>query len=236
MPAHIVRRPRGEDVHLRAAPQMREYEEITARVSREPPGPVLDWGCGHGQITDLLRKRDLDVTAYDWSPKAPPEGELVRLEDYPDIRAYHSSDPVRLPFPDDSFQYVLSCGVLEHVQRPDASLDEVHRVLRPAGRLLIYKLPNRFSYLEALARRMGIYYHGALPNDQVYTRRKALALLLAHSFRVDSFRRTNLLPLTLTHPLAQLMAGSIWAFNRVLECVPGLQLLATNLELDATAQ
>jgi ubiquinone/menaquinone biosynthesis C-methylase UbiE len=215
---------------------MHEYEEITARVAREPAGPVLDWGCGHGQITDLLRKHDVDVTAYDWSPKAPADGELVQLEDYPDIRAYQSSDPVRLPFPDDSFQYVLSCGVLEHVQRPGASLDEVHRVLRPAGRLLIYKLPNRFSYLEALARRMGIYYHGALANDQVYTRSKALALLLAHRFRVDAFRRTNLLPLTLTHPLAQLWAGSIWALNRALERMPGLRLLATNLELDATAQ
>jgi ubiquinone/menaquinone biosynthesis C-methylase UbiE len=215
---------------------MREYEEITTRIAGEPPGPVLDWGCGHGQMTDLLYKREVDVTAFDWSPTAALEGEIVPLEWNPEIGACYSSDPVRLPFPDNSFQYVLSCGVLEHVQQPEKSLEEIRRVLRPDGRLLVYKLPNRFSYLEVIARWMGLYYHGALADDRVYTRLRAIALLLGHGFHVDAFRRTNLLPLTLTHPLAQALAEPIWAVNRALEHVPGLRLLATNLELDATAQ
>jgi ubiquinone/menaquinone biosynthesis C-methylase UbiE len=215
---------------------MREYREITERIAHEPRGPVLDWGCGYGQVTDLLYKNDIDVTAFDWSPKAAPEGEIVPLERNPEIKACHSSDPVRLPFPDNSFLYVLSCGVLEHVQQPDDSLDEVHRVLRPTGRLFVYKLPNRFSYLEVIARWMGLYYHGALSNDRVYTRLRAVALLLRHGFHVDAFRRTNLLPLTVTHPLAQALAEPIWSVNRVLEAVPVLRMLATNIELDATAQ
>jgi SAM-dependent methyltransferase len=231
-----VSRPRGTDVHLRSALQMREYLDIAARVARESPGPVLDWGCGHGQITDLLRKDAVDVTAFDWSPKAALDGEIVPLKDYPDIEAHHSSDPVRLPFPDHSFQYVLSCGVLEHVQRPDDSLEEVRRVLRPAGRLLIYKLPNRFSYLEAIARLMGIYYHGALPNDRVYTRRTAIALVLRHGFHVDASRLTNMLPLTITHPLVRALAKPIWALNSALGRMPAVRLLATNIELEATAR
>jgi SAM-dependent methyltransferase len=223
------------DVNLRAGAQMLEYLEIADRMAREVTGPVLDWGCGYGQMTQLMRDRGMDVTAFDWHPDAAPGGETIRLDRYPDVEAHRSSDPVKLPFPDSSFTCVLSCGVLEHVQDPGGSLDELHRVLRPDGRLFVYKLPNRFSYLETLARLMGLYYHGALPHDEVYTRRTAAALVSAHGFRVDAVRLSNLLPLTLTHPLVQRRARPMWAVNRALGSVPGLRLLATNVELDAVA-
>ena len=109
-------------------------------------------------------------------------------------------------------------------------------MLRPGGRLLIYKLPNRLSYLEAIARRAGMYYHGAYPDDRVYDRRSATALVNAHRFRVDGFRRTNMLPLTVEHPLVWRLSGPIWkAQPSRSRDVPGVALLATNLELDATA-
>ena len=222
------------DLNLRAGAQMREYIAIADRIARDCTGPTLDWGCGYGQMTHLLRDRGMAVTACDWHPDSLSDGETVALEHYPDLEAYRTSDPIRLPYPDSSFGCVLSCGVLEHVEHPGDSLDELHRVLAPGGRLLVYKLPNRFSYLEAVARRMGLYYHGALPCDVVYTSKSAVGLLGSHGFRVDACRRTNLLPLTVVHPTAQRVAGLTWAVNRALGRVPGLRLVATNLELDAT--
>lgn len=224
---------RPVDVNIRSGPQMREYVAIVERIAAEGGGRVLDWGCGHGQVSHLLRERGLEVESFDYREGTEPK--LVRLERFPDIEAHLSGDPVRLPFADHHFDTVLSCGVLEHVQRPEDSLGELHRVLRPGGRLLVYKLPNRFSYLELIARRTGLYYHGSLPDDRVYDRRSAVALVARHGFRVDSFRRTNLLPLTVTHPIAWRLSNAIWGLNRVLAHVPGLALLATNLELDATA-
>ncbi len=212
---------------------MREYVAIADRLAAERPGRVLDWGCGHGQISQLLLERGVDVVPFDYAEGSPPK--VMRLQHYPELEAHVSGDPVALPFADDHFDTVLSSGVLEHVQRPADSLQELHRVLRPGGRLLIYKLPNRLSYLEAIARRAGMYYHGAYPDDRVYDRRSATALLIANNFRVDDFRRTNLLPLTVEHPLAWRWSGLIWALNRALAHVPGLALLATNLEFDATA-
>jgi SAM-dependent methyltransferase len=212
---------------------MREYEAIVDRIAAERPGRVLDWGCGHGQISHLLRERGVEVESFDY--REGSETKLVTLEHFPDIEAHVSGDPVALPFPDGRFDVVLSCGVLEHVQQPEASLSELRRVLRPGGRLLVYKLPNRLSYLEAIARRTGLYYHGAYPDDRVYDRRSAVGLVSSRGFRVDSFRRTNLLPLTVTHALAWRLSGVIWGLNRALSHVPGMTLLATNLELDATA-
>src|SRR5439155_25990899 len=163
----------------------------------------------------------------------PPR--VVQLEVFPDRRAHLSADPVALPLPDRHFEAVLSCGVIEHVQYPDASLRELHRVLQPGGRLFIYKLPNRFSYLELIARALGLYYHGRLPCDRVYDRRRVFDLLSRSSFRVDAFRRRNMLPLTLTGGLASRHAERIWRLNQRLGRIPLASLAATNLEVDATA-
>ena len=109
-------------------------------------------------------------------------------------------------------------------------------MLEPRGTLYVYKLPNRYSYLEQIAKLIGLYYHGATRTDAVYTKRSALALLRAHGFEVREFRRANMLPLTLSGRLATRAAGAIWAANRGLARVPGLNFLATNLELVATAR
>jgi SAM-dependent methyltransferase len=228
-PAHA----RPLDVNIRSGPQMREYEAIVERIAAQRPRRVLDWGCGQGQVSHLLRERGLEVESFDYREGSEPK--LERLERFPDVEAHVGGDPVRLPFADDEFDAVLSCGVLEHVQRPEDSLRELHRVLRPAGRLHVYKLPNRYSYLELVARAAGLYYHGSLPDDRVYDLRSAAALVAGRGFRVDRIRRANLLPLTLTHPLAWRLSGLIWKLNRALGHVPGLSLFATNLELEATA-
>ncbi len=125
--------------------------------------------------------------------------------------------------------------MLEHVEYPNESLDELKRVLGPGGTLYVYKLPNRYSYLEKVAKLLGLYYHGAAPHEAVYTKRSAVALVEAHGFRVTECRHANMLPLTLDGPLATRTAGAIWLANRALSRVPVLNLISTNLELVATA-
>jgi SAM-dependent methyltransferase len=223
--------PRGGDVNLRSGPQMQEYEAIVRRIGADRPGRILDWGCGYGQVADLLVRAGLDVTAFDYQPDA--EAGVRPLERYPHLPVHISPDARSLPFADGAFEAVLSCGVLEHVEDPDASLEEVRRVLCPGGVFYVFKLPNRFSYLEAIARRAGLYYHGAFEHDRVYDRRAAAGLLRRHAFDVLEVRRMNMLPLTLTGDLAARGAPAIWAANRALSAVPGLNLLATNLELVA---
>jgi SAM-dependent methyltransferase len=223
--------PRGLDVNLRSGPQMREYEAIVRRIRADGRKRVLDWGCGWGQVSDLLWRAGLSVTSFDYRPEAE-DGEWP-LERYPHIRAHISSDPRHLPFADGAFDAVLSCGVLEHVEDPDASLEEIKRVLVPGGTFYVYKLPNRRSYLEAIARRAGLYYHGLLEHDRLYDERSACELLTRHGYVVDECRYANLLPLTLTGTLAARASRSLWKVNRALSAVPGLDHLATNVELVA---
>jgi ubiquinone/menaquinone biosynthesis C-methylase UbiE len=218
------------DANLRSGPQMLMYRSLAHDLARRSPGRLLDWGCGWGQMTALLREAAVETVAFDYRAdlEAPTTERLPR---FPEIEVHVSSEPVRLPFDAESFDSVLSCGVLEHVPDPDGSLAELGRLLKPGGMFYVANLPNKYSYTERLARMLGRYYHGRLPDDRVYTSQTARELLERHSFTVVESRRKHMLPLTVGGP-----ARATWAVSSALERIPGLNLLATSLELVAYSE
>ena len=223
-------RDRGDlDLNLRSEPQLREYRAVYRRIVRDGVRRVLDWGCGHGHAASALQEAGLDVVALEYV-EGSSEGARERLRYFPAVEAVVTPEPVRLPFPDASFDAVLSLGVLEHVPDPEGSLAEIRRVLRPSGALYLYKLPNRYSYLERIAKMLGLSYHGEREHDTLWTVRSTREALERHGFRVREVRRMNLLPLTLPGRLAAVAAPVIWTVNVALSKLPGLNLIATNVE------
>jgi SAM-dependent methyltransferase len=105
---------------------------------------ILDYGCGAGEIIKLLRDDGLDAQGCesfyaggDLSSKVPLE-----LEDR--ILAMHGD---RIPFPDDTFDLVVSNQVMEHVADLDAVLTEIRRVLKGGGACLSL-FPHREVWRE----------------------------------------------------------------------------------------
>lgn len=227
--------------NLRSPLTQRGYDKHLDRMVRDGHRKVLDWGCGHGQNAAGLIARGLDVSAFDYRPRdrepgmlKDDAGGLRRLELFPEVEAYiERHDPVAMPYDDDTFDAVLSMGVLEHVGDPDGSLEEIKRVLQPGGTVYVYKLPNKFSYTERLGKRAGYYWHGQLPDDRLYTMGTALDLLGRHGFEVLDARMANMLPLNRTGAKLPWLTGPLWTANRALEKVPGLNLVSTNVELVA---
>jgi len=57
-----------------------------------------------------------------------------------------------LPFADETFDTLIFCDVVEHVRSPIAALEELHRVLRSGGRMLL-TTPNANSPIRMLKGR-----------------------------------------------------------------------------------
>src|SRR5256885_7669463 len=89
---------------------------------------VLDLGCGAGMLA-LLKRKGVTLTGVDLSS----ESSLAARRNGYDFTA--TTELSKLPFPDDSFDYVVSLDVIGHVgfEEKDAVLAEIKRVLRPDG-------------------------------------------------------------------------------------------------------
>ena len=107
---------------MRFARTMWVYDNVRAGSS------VLDLGCGAGMLA-LLKRKGVALTGVDVSP----ECVLAALRNGYDTAL--TADLGRLPFADDSFDYVVSLDVLGHVgfEDKDAVLGEIKRVLRHGG-------------------------------------------------------------------------------------------------------
>jgi SAM-dependent methyltransferase len=96
-----------------------------ADIAPQLSGKLLDVGCG----TKPYRKF-FSVTEY---VGLDMDGELTRKRGLAD----YLYDGGRFPFADNNFDSILCNQVLEHVFNPNEFLGEIHRVLRPGGKLLL---------------------------------------------------------------------------------------------------
>jgi 2-polyprenyl-3-methyl-5-hydroxy-6-metoxy-1,4-benzoquinol methylase len=111
-----------------------------------PGGDLVDIGCGPGILTrTLLRSRpgDFRITALDLSPS------MIRQC----VASAHGSGDVhvavgnleRLPFKDGGFDVAIATGVLEYAD-VRAAVDEVARVVRPGGLVVVSMLNPKSLY------------------------------------------------------------------------------------------
>jgi SAM-dependent methyltransferase len=131
-------------------------------LSRARPNTVLDIGCGDGTIGARIQEQTgarvhgIDVSAASVAA-AKERGIEAQLCE---VGVDH------LPFSDGSIDLVYMAEVIEHLVDPDATLEDVHRVLAPGGYLLL-STPN----LACLLNRMMLLF-GAQPFfTEVSTRR-----------------------------------------------------------------
>jgi len=153
---HVVRYERGV-YKQRVANVMRFMGEVDGRR-------VLDLGCGVGFFGGEAARRGAWVAGLDFSGTAL-EICHERLPQLGLVRA----DATRVPFRSASFDVVLVNDIIEHLAEDlgRAMMQEVHRVLRPGGRLVLDTDNDAFLFHRRGFRRLNDWLERDTPQRVV---------------------------------------------------------------------
>jgi len=156
--------------------------------------PVLDVGCGDGHFVSVAFDASLFI-GFDLQQAIVKEAASRHVYQHVMV-----ASATAMPFADASFSTVISNCVIEHIPDLDSALAEIHRVLRPGGRLA-FTVPSHYfaEFLlgSTLLRRLGAlhlavgygrwfnrhsrHYHTYAP--EVWERR-----LMLHGFEIVHWR------------------------------------------------
>jgi arsenite methyltransferase len=126
----------------------------------EPGERVLDFGCGAGTdslVAALMVGREGAVTGLDMTPEMLAKARASAAELGLDNVTFVEGEAEVLPFPDGSFDVVISNGVIDLIPDKDAVFAEVHRVLRPGGRIQIADVTIQRPVSEEGKRKIDLW-------------------------------------------------------------------------------
>lgn len=133
----------------------RSHRHLPAWIASMRMGAhVLEVGCGIGLDSAQMIRHGLLVTAADLTCVGAQTANQRALKQKWNAD-YLCANGEYLPFPDQSFDYVYSFGVMHHASDTQRCIDEAHRVLREGGEALIM-LYHRHSLNEAVHRLLRV--------------------------------------------------------------------------------
>jgi SAM-dependent methyltransferase len=217
-----------------------QYSQITDNLKRAAPrthGRLLDVGCGEKPFEPIFR---------------PYVTEYIGVEYAPTFEATHTSarstkpdffyDGQRLPFESRSFDTVIAIQVLEHTPTPQLLLNEIGRVVKKGGMVLIsvpfsfrlHEEPNDYFRYTAHGLR-SMFDAAGLETDEVWTHgdlwsvlgHKLNSYLAFHVARLDALAQKMG---KLGHEDARTASPRFWTFPVVLPVMVGVAASARLLD------
>ena len=148
----------------------------TSLVSREGISTILEVGCGEGELAQPI----LGATAAETYLGTDLSSRIIEEASTrnPDLQ-FEVQNAETLPYPDASFDLVVACEVLEHVENPEAVLSELNRL---SARWILVSVP-REPLWRVLNMARGAYW-GDLGNTpghiQHWGKRSFIELVSRH--------------------------------------------------------
>jgi ubiquinone/menaquinone biosynthesis C-methylase UbiE len=128
-----------------------EQDALIAPAGIAPGQHVLDFGCGPGFMAMALAEKvghSGHVCGVDINARFVADANARAAERKLDWLSFHHLDGATLPFGNETFDRALTKNVLEYVPDVAATLTELHRVLKPGGRVHIMDSDWGFVIVE----------------------------------------------------------------------------------------
>jgi len=110
--------------------------EFLSRIPIEPGMRILDVACGAGQISIPAARAGAKVTGIDIAPNLIEQARARAQAENLDAR-FDEGDAEMLPYPDSSFDIVISLIGAMFAPRPELVAAELKRVCRPGGKIIM---------------------------------------------------------------------------------------------------
>lgn len=144
-----------------------EVSKVIKHTGRRS-GKVLDVGCGTGDRLDVFRARGFTTYGVETSDSANYARQHLHLN-------VSKGDLFSPSFPDRFFDIVVLYNVLEHTHRPKRVCDEIHRILKDDG-FMVVQVPNKDSLQYKILKERWAAFD--VPRDLYYFEPKRLRSLL----------------------------------------------------------
>ena len=102
---------------------------------------ALECACGTGLLSGVIATRCKSLIATDFSVNMLRRAER-KYRNLPNIR-FEPCDIMQLPYPDERFDVVIAANVIHLLDEPEKALQELSRVCRPGGRIILPTYMNR---------------------------------------------------------------------------------------------
>ncbi len=158
--------------------------ETLKRIKIEQGQSVLDVGCGTGVLLKTLADTYPDVALA--GVDLTREMLAVARKRLPKAVRLEQAGAEKLPFDDESFDTVISCNMFHYIREPIAALEEMRRVLKPAGAFIVTDWCD--DYLTC--RMCNLFLQAFNPaHFKAYRREECSNLLAASGFRGINIER-----------------------------------------------
>ena len=156
----------------------RERRALIARqLRRMTPGRAIDIGAAAGRNTSVLEDLGWQAVALEYDSTG---AEMARNRGISVVRG----DATQLPMPDGVFDLAMSYDVLEHIEDDAGVADEMMRVLKPGGRVLIAVPADPRLWSE---------HDDAVSHLRRYTRESLTTLFEDAGFTIEKVRSWNVI-------------------------------------------
>ena len=192
-----------------------------------PGRRALELGCGTGVFLERVARCGVSLHGLDLSEDLL-EKARARVQELPNV-VLDRGNAEATPYPEGHFDAVYGSSILHHLNL-DAALAEVHRVLRPGGRL-VFAEPNILNPQVLLMFRFGLLKRrfGVSPDEMAFSRFRARRAL-----ERAGFEDVTVAPFDFLHP--GIPAGWLersLAAARALERIPLVREIAGSMLMRA---